>query len=211
MTTHLGCRSEASGMRIADASVWINLIATERAQIILRAIPVPLYITDVALAELERGRSRGRQAADELKKLLDIGLTKVVMLAAEDEAVFVSLVNGATAETLDDGEAATLACAHRLCACALIDERKATQIAARRFQTLEVLSTVDLLLSLEVRSACGPDLGGVLFRALTGARMRVPDEHIEEVVRILGIERAATCHSLPIRIRHRGISNFVRP
>ena len=152
-------------MRIADASVWINLIATERAHVILRATPVPLRITDVALAELERGRSKGRQAADEMAALLHMGLTDVVALAAEDEALFVSLVSGPAAETLDDGEAATLACAHRLGVCALIDERKATQIAARRFETLEVLSTVDLLLSPEVRNACGEDLGDVAVRS----------------------------------------------
>ncbi|RZJ47597.1 hypothetical protein [Brevundimonas sp.] len=191
-------------MRIADASVWINLIATERAHVILRATPVPLRITDVALAELERGRSKGRQAADEMAALLHMGLTDVVALAAEDEALFVSLVSGPAAETLDDGEAATLACAHRLGVCALIDERKATQIAARRFETLEVLSTVDLLLSPEVRNACGEDLGDVLFGALTGARMRVPDHHAEEIVRVVGAERAMSCHSLPARLRRPG-------
>lgn len=204
MTTRLDSWFEASRMRIADASVWINLIATQRAHVILRATPVPLCITDVALAELERGRSKGRQAADEMAALLHMGLTDVVALAAEDEALFVSLVSGAAAETLDDGEAATLACAHRLGVCALIDERKATQIAARRFETLEVLSTVDLLLSPEVRNACGADLGDVLFGALTGARMRVPHHHAEEIVRVVGAERAMSCHSLPARLRRPG-------
>ena len=157
----------------------------------------------MALAELERGRSKGRQAADEMAALLHMGLTDVVALAAEDEALFVSLVSGPAAETLDDGEAATMACAHRLGVCALIDERKATQIAARRFETLEVLSTVDLLLSPEVRNACGEDIGDVLFGALTGARMRVPDHHAEEIVRVVGAERAMSC-SLPARLRRPG-------
>ena len=192
-------------MRIADASVWINLIATQRAHTILRATPVPLRITDVALAELERGRSKGRQAADEMAALLHMGLTEVVALTAEDEALFLSLVSGAAADTLDDGEAATLACAYRLGVCALIDERKATQIAARRFAKLEVLSTVDLLLSPEVRSACGAELADALFGALTGARMRVPEHHVEEVVQMLGGVRAADCHSLPARVRSQPI------
>lgn len=104
-------------------------------------------------------------------------------------------------ERLDGSDIATLACAHRLGACALIDERKATQIAAKRFEALEVLSTVDLLLSPEVRSACGADLGDVLFGALTGARMRVPDHYAEEIVRVVGVERAMSCHSLPARVR----------
>lgn len=197
------CWSEAGRMRVADASVWINLIATERAHVILRATPTPLCITDVALAELERGRSKGRRAADEMAALLHLGLTEVVALNADDEDLFVSLVSGGAAETLDDGEAATLACAHRLGVSAVIDERKATLIAAQRFQTLEVLSTVDLLLSPEVRGACGAELGNLLFGALTGARMRVPDHHIEEVVRVLGAERVASCNSLPARLRRR--------
>lgn len=188
-------------MRIADASVWINLIATKRAHVILGATPIKLHITDVALAELERGRSTGRDAADEMAALLHCGLTKVEALSAEDEALFLSLVSGSAAETLDDGEAATLACAHRLGVSALIDERKATQIATKRFKELEVRSTVDLLLSSEVRAAFGDDLGDVLFTALTGARMRVPDHHVDEVVRILGAERVAGCHSLPARFR----------
>lgn len=208
MTIPLDFWFEASRMRIADASVWINLIATERAHVILRATPIPLRITDVALAELERGRPKGRQAADGMAALLHMGLTEVVALGAEDEALFYSLVSGAAAETLDDGEAATLACAHRLGACALIDERKATQIAARRFAKLEVLSTVDLMLSPEVRSACGNDLGDILFGALTGARMRVPQHHVEEVVRILGANRAANCHSLPAHARGRVITSL---
>lgn len=203
--TPLGSWSEARRMRIADASVWINLIATERAHVILRATPALLCITDVALAELERGRSRGRQAADEMASLLHMGLTEVVALGAQDEALFVSLVSGTAAETLDDGEAATLACAYRLGVCALIDERKATQIATRRFAKLEVLSTVDLLLSPEVRSACGKDLSDVLFGALTGARMRVPAHHVGEVIRVLGADRAAGCHSLPARARSQAI------
>ncbi len=201
MTTLLDFWFEASRMRIADASVWINLIATQQAHVILRATPAPVTITNVALAELERGRSRGWQAADEMAALLHMGLTEVVDLAQEDEDLFVSLVSGAAAETLDDGEAATLACAHRLDVCALIDERKATQIAARRFATLEVLSTVDLLLSPEVRSACGSGLGDALYGALTGARMRVPDHLGDEVVQVLGAERAMRCHSLPRRFR----------
>lgn len=197
------CWSEAGRMSVADASVWINLIATERAHVILRATPTPLRITDVALAELERGRSKGRRAADEMAALLHLGLTEVVALNADDEDLFVSLVSGGAAETLDDGEAATLACACRLGVSAVIDERKATLIAAQRFQTLEVLSTVDLLLSPEVRGACGAELGNVLFGALTGARMRVPDQHTEEVVRVLGAERVASCNSLPARLRRR--------
>ena len=188
-------------MMVADASVWINLAATGGAPRILKALSRPLAITDVALAELERGRPKGRQAADEVAALLHMKLMQVVPLAAEDEALFLSLVAGAASETLDDGEAATLACAVRLGACAVIDERKATSLAARRLTTLEICSTCDLLMGAEVRGVLGEaGLAEALFAALTQARMRVPDPHAPAIVTLLGA-RAASCQSIPGRYR----------
>ena len=126
---------------------------------------------------------------------------RVVPLAAEDEALFLSLVSGPASETLDDGEAATLACAVRLGACAVIDERKATSLAARRLASLELCSTCDLLLGPHVRDAFGPtDFADALFAALSDARMRVPDAHAAAIVDLLG-DRAALCLSIPARFR----------
>jgi predicted nucleic acid-binding protein len=188
-------------MMVADASVWINLTATGGAHRILQAIARPLAITDVALGELEQGRLKGRRTAGEVSALIRVGLIEVVPLTVEDERLFLSLVGGTASETLDDGEAATLACAVRLGACAVIDERKATNLAARRLEALELCSTCDLLLGPNVREALGPTgLANALFLALTGARMRVPDVHATTVVELLG-DRAAYCNSIPARFR----------
>lgn len=189
-------------MMVADASVWINLAATGQAHKILGAIQQRLAITDVVLAELERGRPKGRLAADEVAALVHLGLAEVIALQRGDETLFLSLVNGTAAETLDDGEAATLACAEGLRACAVIDERKATLIAARRLKQLEVRTTTDLLLSAEVRTALGDaGLAHALFNALSLARMRPTDHHARQVVELLGEERASNCPSLPARLR----------
>ena len=189
---------------VADASVWINLAATRGAHTILQALPQQLAISDVALAELERGRPKGRQAADEVATLLHMELIQVVPLTADDEALFLSLVAGPASETLDDGEAATLACAVRLGACAVIDERKATSLAARKFAGLEVRSTCDLLLRPEIRDALGAvGLADALFAALINARMRVPNDSAVAVVNLIG-ERAASCSSIPARFRISG-------
>lgn len=189
-------------MMVADASVWINLVATGGADRILRALARPVVITDVAFGELDRGRPKGRQAADEVTALVHIGLVQVVPLVSADEALFLSMVSGSASETLDDGEAATLACAERLRACALIDERKATALAQRRLAHLEVRSTTDVLLAPEVRRAFDEAaLADALFGALTGARMRVPNHHVAEIMRLLGEERTLRCHSLPARLR----------
>jgi len=189
-------------MAVADASVWINLAATGCADRILNLYGATLDITQMALSELERGRLKGRQAADEVVALLHLGLAKVVDLDPQDEDLFLSLVAGDAAQTLDDGEAATLIHAHRVRTTAFIDERKATSLASIRFPGLMVASTVDLLFVPSVRCGLGEvGLGDALYGALVGARMRVAAHHAAEVVACVGRERAEGCASLPANIR----------
>ena len=97
-----------------------------------------------------------------------------------------------------------MACAERLRACAVIDERKATTLAARRLPHLELRSTCDLLLGPDVRELLGlSGLADALFAALTEARMRVPDDHAATIVDLLG-HRATACLSIPARFRVAG-------
>ena len=104
----LGSPPDPAAMCVCDASFWINLVATGQADPLLRAIESTMVITDVALGELERGRAKGRMTAGAVISLIAQGLVGVVRCAEEDEELFLSLVVGAAAETLDDGEAATL-------------------------------------------------------------------------------------------------------
>lgn len=183
---------------VCDASVWINLVATGRAEEILRSTPGELVITTTALGELENGRSKGRHTAAEVARLIEVGLVREVSLSSADEAVFLDLVAGPTSLTLDDGEAATIAYALGSGAVALIDERKATDLCANRYPTLIVMSTTDLLLADLIASSFQANgLGECLFLALTVARMRVPDGHLAGVCNLLGPDRCRECLSLP--------------
>jgi hypothetical protein len=189
-------------MAVADASVWINLVATGCADRILKLYGGTLDITQTALSELERGRANGRRAADEVAALLHLGLVRAVDLDPQDEDLFLSLVAGDAAQTLDDGEAATLVQAHRVGTTAFIDERKATSLAAVRFPGLVVASTVDLLFAPVVRGGLGEAvLGDALYGALVDAKMRVAAHHAAEVVACVGLERAEGCSSLPASVR----------
>src|SRR5450432_4392344 len=132
---------------VGDASVWINLIASKRAEAILAAIPNEIVITDVALRELEGGRARGRDTIDGVETLINQRAISVVSCPQDAEALFFDLVGGTAVETLDDGEACTLACAIHTNGAALIDEKKATNLAARRFPDLPLFATTDLVLS----------------------------------------------------------------
>ncbi len=187
---------------VADASVWINLVAGGRAIDVLRTLSKPTIIPSIALGELERGRDKGRSAHDGITPLIAAGYVTVIDLPAEAEDVYLSLVAGRATQTLDDGEAATLALAIHLGATALIDERKAISIAAARFPVLTVATTTDLLLSAQVRAVLDAEqLADVLFAALMEARMRVPDHLLDEVCACLGFDRTQLCLGLPARVR----------
>jgi len=189
-------------MAVADASVWINLAATGCADRILGFYGATVEITQTALSELERGRLKGRQAADEVAALLHLGLTRVVDLDPQDEELFLSLVAGDAAQTLDDGEATTLVHAQRAGTTAFIDERKATSLAAVRFPGLMVASTVDLLFAPAVRGGLGEvGLGDAVYGALVDAKMRVATHHAAEVIACVGHARAEGCTSLPASVR----------
>jgi predicted nucleic acid-binding protein len=195
-------RSWPSGLLVADASVWINLVAGARASDVIRVLAMRPQISRIALDELERGRDKGRRTAAALADLIKDGLVEVAELPSEAEETFLNLVAGPVSQTLDDGEAATLALALQIGAVAIIDERKAINLARDRFPALQIISTAELLLSDAVRSVFSDEeLANVLYRALQEARMRVPEHLLKAVCACVGPERAAGCVSLPARAR----------
>ena len=199
----LGSWLKPSGMLVNDASVWINLVATGHIDVVLQSSTVRHVITTTALVELESGREKGRRTASVVVDLIAKGLVEQVPLSSADEQVFLDLIVGAQSDTLDDGEAATIATALGKTAIAMIDERKATTLCQRRYPGLIVKSTTDLLLSSEVRGAMDEDcLADCIFGALINARMRVPERHLAEVCAMLDFERLQRCLSLPTKWRH---------
>ncbi len=121
---------------VGDASFWISVVASGRSEDILRAVPNNVVITDVAANELERGRAQGRYTIEGVEKLIAASLLSIVTCPEEAEPVYYDLVGGNAVESLDDGEACTLAYALHCSGCAVIDEKKATALASRRFPAL---------------------------------------------------------------------------
>lgn len=187
---------------VADASVVINLNATGRAVEIIKAAPNPFVVTDNACIELEMGARNGHDDYRKLTELINTGLIQRVHLGAADAPIYESLIDGSAARTLDDGEAATIAYAHQNGCIALIDERKARTLCAAAFPGLFVASAAELLMHAFIASAIGTE-GQVdaLVNALTVARMRVPPEHLEKIMTLIGSDRAAFCASLPRLVR----------
>ena len=198
------CLDERTAAVVADTSVIINLNATGCAESILRALPNPCVVVEDVALELAIGRQTGRRDADALTVLIDQHLVEHVRLRDTGISHFATLVSGSAAETLDDGEAATIAYAIERSAVALIDERKAIRICTERFPDLAVGCTIDVLAHRHVQASLGPPLADAVFNALDRGRMRVPEQYGQWVVDLIGEERAAGCRSLPKRFRAGG-------
>jgi predicted nucleic acid-binding protein len=165
-------------------------------------LPNKLRIVSAVVNELEEGRRRGRQDAGILDRLVSSGLIEIVKLSQVGEDWFEKLVIGRATETLDDGEAATIAYAIEHNGLAIIDERKANRICGERFPSLSIAYTVDLLAHPMLEEGLGrKQLAEAVFSALQYARMRVSPEKLQWAIQLIGLERAAACPSLPNSVR----------
>lgn len=198
-------RSSSSGgeVRVLDASVVINLNATDCATDILLALGGRTVVVDTVIDELKLGSETSRNDAAKVEDLVGAGALELVALGEAGYTHFAALVTGRASETLDDGEAATIAVAleHRG-AIVVLDERKANRICRERHPELPSMSTVDLFLHPAVGARLGrARLANAVLRALLHARMQVPARHLAWVVELVGAEQAAHCSSLPRSIR----------
>jgi predicted nucleic acid-binding protein len=187
---------------VTDASAIININGTERALAIFSALRHPILVTEHAITELENGRSRGHTDADRLQLLLKKRIVLRTSLGDLGEKVYEALISGPVAETLDDGEAATIAAAIERNGIALIDERKACNLCSAKHPSLELVSTCAILLHQRISASIGvAEQAEAIFSALQSARMRVPPDFLKAVANILGPERTAKCLSLPKNLR----------
>ncbi|MBD1253882.1 hypothetical protein IDX02_32855, partial [Pseudomonas aeruginosa] len=156
--TFSSCLTNQRTALVLDASVIINLLATGHAGTILQALSVPLIVTDNVVREIGQGTVNGRPEPELLAELTSNQVLKVNELAGTALESFFDMVSGHTSSSLGDGEAATLAFAHHNGLFAAIDEKKATRIAAERFEALRLVTTVDILAFEPVRASLGNEV-----------------------------------------------------
>ena len=141
------CLIESEDIVVADASVVINLLETRCFEQILYALPNQMVIPSQVDREILRGKHRRPNNATILEEQIAAQKIKVVELGDSGARHFEDLVSGPAKDTLDDGEAATIAIALELNATPLIDERKATRICDVKFPELVVWNVL-LIFSL---------------------------------------------------------------
>jgi hypothetical protein len=157
-----------------------------------------VVITDIAVAEVQENRHAGRQDAALLDALTNAGLVRIASLGDTGLEFSSDTVVGSAIDTLDDGEAATIAYAAETRIAPGLDERKALQIRTLGFPGPKALTTMDLFAALPVVAARGrAGISAALFRTSQTARMRVTPDRVALVVDLIGADRAAECPSLP--------------
>jgi predicted nucleic acid-binding protein len=206
--TYSSCLADLDCKLVLDSSVVINLLATGQPEPILRALDMPIMVTENVVREIEAGATSGHQQFDHLMRLIDDGLVQLVKLEGQVLQAFFEIVSGTTSETLGDGEAATLAFAHATEYLAAIDEKKATMLASRRFATLRIATTIDILAHARVRAVLGERaLADATLAALRMARMQARDYQLDWVLEVIGHENAAACSSLRRLMKGRALSS----
>ena len=196
------CFEQLTHPLIVDTSVAINLVATGCSSTIICAVPNEFVIVTSVQSELSNGNLRGADHVRFSGELVEQGLIVVSALGDSGLALFEELVSGPAQETLDDGEAATIALAVEQEGIALIDERKATRICVDKFPSLPLASTMDIFVHPGVKKALGNSgVGAAVFNALRSARMNVQPHYLDWVATLIGAEKVSSCPSLPQRIR----------
>ncbi|WP_321794833.1 hypothetical protein [Caballeronia sp. J97] len=205
--TFSSCITEGDSQIVLDTSVVINLLATGRASQILQSLEIPTLITENVEQELRNGSLSERPEMDELLALLDSETLRVATLDGQASAVFFDLVGGTVAESLDDGEAATLAFALHHNLSAAIDEKKATRIATERYPSLRLITTVDIFAFGPVKKHLSDDdLKNAIFRALSLARMQVREPQFDWIAETIGSEKVQLCSTLKRLAKRRSIA-----
>ncbi|HMQ92336.1 hypothetical protein [Amaricoccus sp.] len=189
---------------VLDTSVLINLHACTFGERILMALPNAIVVTQAVADELDN--ETGRRNGDHrfLHGLAGKGTIEIVAMTDDEYELFAALTSGAS--SLDDGEAATIAVAARRDLRAVIDERKGRAQAVTRMGGEEPGWTLDLLQHPAARRSLGDaEIAKAIYLALREGRMRIPQEHGDAIVALIGIERALHCPCLP---NYKGLINI---
>jgi predicted nucleic acid-binding protein len=195
--TYSSCLTNGDREIVLDSSVVINLLATGHSAAILTALNMSVVVTDNVVREIELGSSSGRPEVEQLRAIIHDRLLLVRELEGIALETFFGLVSGRASESLGDGEAATIAFAHAKGCSAAIDEKKATRLAADRFDSVRLVTTIDILSHGTIRASLGDArLADATFNALRLARMQVREQQFGWVARLIGPERVDACSSL---------------
>jgi predicted nucleic acid-binding protein len=165
-----------SGGLVLDTSVWINLLATDAIEAILRALAVPCHAPEQVIAEISRHPITGIIFPPDKHPLREPSLgVQILSLQGAELDLFLEIVGAPAADALGDGEAAAIAIAVSRGLGLVIDDRKARRIVRERFSQVRIHWTVDLMRARRIITALGRYRADNCFaKAERFGRMHVP-------------------------------------
>ncbi|MBL0185190.1 MAG: DNA-binding protein [Candidatus Obscuribacter sp.] len=172
-----------------DTSIIVNLQACTFGKQIIAAVPNPIIIAQIAADELKPGTIE-RAFLDDL---ISSNLVQLSELTDPEYLEYESLLT-----TLDDGESATIALSITRQFFPFIDERKGRAKATEGQSTLDPGWSLDLLRHPNAVAVLGsPSDADAVYLALKEGRMRIPEARVNDVISLIGMQRASECVSLP--------------
>ena len=175
---------------VLDASVFINLLATEIPGKILQGLGVKAFVEERTLAEVTRHPVPYHDLATTLEGLFRSGLLTLGKLNGAGHTLFYELVANDIVGGLDDGESATIAFAITQGLLATIDEKKATRIMRERWPSSHLANTVTLLAQQKLVNFIGRDmLSSACCSAARYGRMHIPSDAKEWFATVVGNAR----------------------
>lgn len=176
---------------VLDASVVINLVASNCMDGILMSLKRPIIVTENVCAEFSKTTRDGRTPEQVIENLKTRRRIEVVRMSDEQFDTFLRLTGCLPPDDLGDGEAATLACADGA-GCAVIDDSKAIRVATRDFPHQAIYCSLDLFCSEQVLSGLGrTTVAQAVYDAIKVGRMRVPHSWRGWISNMLGKARVA--------------------
>ncbi len=181
---------------VPDTSVLINLHACTFGEQILRVIPNEIVLPETVVAELNHETSHANGENGFVQRLISENVVKVVEMDDAAARLFETMIR--SPNSLDDGEAATIAVAVSQGFLPVLDERKGRAQAKGLMNGKAPAWSLDLLVHPAVQSGLvGEWYIEAVYLALREGRMRIDEERCDAVVQLIGIERAKDCTSLP--------------
>jgi len=181
---------------VLDASVLVNLHACGSGKRILAALPNAMVVPEIVADELKHERSRRGGEYAFLDSISAAGLIMIESLADTEDVVFRKLI--ASSPSIDDGEAATIAIAAYKRYLPVIDDRKGRTCAELTLEGRTPAWSLEAFRHPAVIEALGDEIAiRSLYFALRKGRMQIPHEALDEVIALIGEDRARDCTCLP--------------
>lgn len=179
---------------VADSSVFINLIATDRFDEISQALDATFVATPAVWSEVARDPRTGIRIPGLLASFEQTASCVRGILSPTAAELSVEHIGAQSPDNLDDVGAQAIAYAVQESCGMALDERRTRRVAAARYPRIPLLSSLEVFQQPELAETLGLDLLRIcVVEALQRGRMYVAPEHETWLWLLVGEAELARC------------------